>query len=122
MISRLTNLPEESKRPTVEPDVLVENATHDTAHLSDIEPMGYTGATFYREQGLLILTYQKHGNTYAVPNGDPAYDQVTEYADTGLGFLTVDEVVKLVAAAHDDGCQNKEIDPESYVLTWIESH
>lgn len=95
MISRLTDLPTENERPTVAPERMVEIATHDPGRLSDVAPMGYTGASFYPEDGLLVLTYQKYGETYADPDDE---ENPVEYADTGLGFLTVERVVELVAA------------------------
>jgi hypothetical protein len=96
MISRLTDTSEENDRRTVPADRLVEISTHDEGRLSDVPPMGYAGASFYPEDGLLILSYRKYGETYA----DPADDENdVEYADTGLGFLTVERVVELVQVA-----------------------
>jgi hypothetical protein len=93
MISRLTDLPSENARPTVEPHRMVEIACHDEGRLSDVAPVGYAGASFYPEDGLLILTYQKFGETYADPDDE---ENPVEYADTGLGFLTVEKVAELV--------------------------
>jgi hypothetical protein len=100
MISRLTDTPEENERPIVSPEELVSACVHDVGHMRDDTPMGWVGGSFYAEDGLLVLLYQKHDEDLIDPEDD---EHPNGFADTGLGLLTVDRVVELVAALTHGG-------------------
>jgi hypothetical protein len=117
MISRLTDTEPESW-PTVAPETMIRHSVEDGADITDVTPVGWYGGTFYPEDGLLVITYQKHGNTFA-DQEDEDGETLPEHADTGLGLLTVERVVELVAQASKMS-PGYMTDPRAWVLSHIE--
>jgi hypothetical protein len=119
MIGRLTDT-EPEDWPTVDTETLVRRATEDGADICDVAPIGWYGASFYPEDGLLILTYRKNGESFAGQE-DEEGELAEEHADTGLGFLTVDRVVELVhSSTRAAGFTWSTLDAERWVLERIE--
>lgn len=124
MISRLTDT-EPASWPTVDEETMIRHSTEDGADITDVAPIGWYGATFYPEDGLLVFTYRKHGNSFA-DQEDEDGEIMGDRADTGLGLLTVDRVASLVQAAisigrqHPDGQSWTLKDAETWVLNQIE--
>lgn len=121
MITRLTTTEPESW-PTVDAETIVRHSTEDGADICDVAPIGWYGATFHAEEGVLIFRYQKHGNHFA-DQEDEDGEVMGERADTCLKFLTLERVVELVRAASDLSARNgvmKEDFAERWVLDQIE--
>lgn len=122
-ISRITDTAMERELETPSLEDFIRYAVEEGADISD-DPdgvVGWFGGQLY-PGGLLIFTFQKHGQTFAGPG---EHQPEVDRADSAAAFLSVGAVVEIVHAAVSERTAGvmKPVDEEwaaEYVVRTIE--